>query len=139
MHTQVIQNGGTLRLADLAGFAAIELHTTTDGRRVHVAAFTAAELAEHHGVRVPQDCEPAAPTVEDYRAGFAARERWERERHGITPCGADRAARGQRPRPGGARRGSRGARKARGPRGRRSRDPHHGRRQHRLRRGGLTA
>jgi hypothetical protein len=93
MHERQIKNGGTLRLADLAGFEAIELHPTIDGRRVHVAAYTAAELAAK-GFRVvtPEDHEPAEPTAEDYAAGFAARERWERERHGITPGGADRGA-----------------------------------------------
>ena len=92
MHERQIKNGGTLRLDDFAGFAAIELHPTIDGRRVYVMAYTAAELAAK-GFRVvtPEDHEPAAPTAEDYAAGFSARERWERERHGITPSGCDRS------------------------------------------------
>jgi hypothetical protein len=95
MHTQVIQNGGTLRLADLAGFEAIELHPTTDGRRVHVMAYTAEEwlIEQTGGAFVIPDgeaAEPAEPTAEDYRRGFDLREQWERERRGLTPCGADR-------------------------------------------------
>jgi hypothetical protein len=91
MHSQVIQNGGSLRLADLAGFAAIELHPTIDGRRVHVAAYTAGELpAKGFRVVTPEDHAPAEPTAEDYAAGVDARMRWERDRAGIAPCGADR-------------------------------------------------
>jgi hypothetical protein len=95
MHSQVLQNHGTLRLADLAGFEAIELHTTTDGARVHVFAYTPEEMAiERQGgaFLIPDDepFEPADPTAEDYRRGFDVREQWERERRGIAPCGADR-------------------------------------------------
>jgi hypothetical protein len=92
MHSQVLQNHGTLRLADLAGFEAIELHTTTDGARVHVFAYTPEEMAiERQGgaFLIPDDepFEPADPTAEDYRRGFDVREQWERERRGTTPAG----------------------------------------------------
>ena len=75
-------SGATLPLAELRDFHAAELVTTTDGQRVHVMLYSEAEAARCGG-RVTLGESPSVPpepSAADYRAGFDARQRWERER-----------------------------------------------------------